>query len=207
MLDCRLRHAFRVSRATQIRLNPAYRGLPPIGNAGGCGAMLCAYDHLLAGDPGYAAQAQAFSARVRDISQQLAATGIRPGAKIGDVTITYDASCHLLYGQHASVEPLQMLKAIPDLKLVPLEGSERCCGGAGVYNLMETALSEKVLGEKLDHIKATGATVVATGNPGCHMQIAAGARLLAGMHGLIVCHPVELLDESYRRAGFYHRDA
>ena len=76
-----------------------------------------------------------------------------------------------------------------------------CCGGAGVYNLLEAELSQAVLHEKLKHIKESGAEVLATGNPGCQMQIAAGATLI-GMK-LKVCHPVELLDESYARAGFY----
>jgi glycolate oxidase iron-sulfur subunit len=76
-----------------------------------------------------------------------------------------------------------------------------CCGGAGVYNLLEPQLSQAVLAEKLKHIAESGAEVLATGNPGCHMQIAAGAKL-AGLP-LRVCHPVELLDESYARAGFY----
>jgi glycolate oxidase iron-sulfur subunit len=98
-----------------------------------------------------------------------------------------------------------MLWAIPNLNLTLLKDSEVCCGGAGVYNLLEPELSEEVLEEKLTQIKASGATVVATGNAGCHMQIAAGARL-AGLP-LRVCHPVELLDESYRRAGLYAGDA
>ena len=176
---------------------------PVVTNAGGCGAMLATYDHLLADDPQYAEPARAFSARVRDISQQLEVTGIRHGAKIGETVTTYDASCHLLYGQRAGEAPLQMLRAIPGLQFVPLEGSEKCCGGAGVYNLLEPDLSARVLDEKLMHIKQTDADVLATGNPGCHMQIGAGARLNESMPSLRVCHPVELLDESYRRAGFY----
>jgi len=115
--------------------------------------------------------------------------------------VTYDASCHLLNGQHATEAPLKVLRAIPKLKLVPLEGAERCCGGAGVYNLLEPAISSGVLQEKLGHIRETGAEILATGNPGCQMHIGAGARL-AGMD-LSLCHPIELLDESYRRAGFY----
>jgi glycolate oxidase iron-sulfur subunit len=79
-----------------------------------------------------------------------------------------------------------------------------CCGGAGVYNLLEPELSEQVLDEKLKNIEQSGAAVLATGNPGCHMQIAAGARL-AGIP-LRVVHPVELLDESYRRAGYYDEE-
>ena len=76
-----------------------------------------------------------------------------------------------------------------------------CCGGAGVYNLLEPELSQAVLDEKLQRIDESGAKILATGNAGCHMQIAAGAKL-AGM-SLHVCHPIELLDESYAAAGFY----
>ena len=171
-------------------------------NAGGCGAMLVSYAHLLADDPEYAARARDFSARVRDVSQQLEATGVRRAdSGAAEVTATYDASCHLLHGQRAQAEPLRMLGRVGGLRLVPLEGADVCCGGAGVYNLLETELSSRVLGEKLKHVRATGAELLATGNAGCHMQLAAGARL-AGLR-LRVVHPVELLDESYRRAGLY----
>jgi len=174
---------------------------PIVSNAGGCGAMLVAYGHLLADDPKYAERAKEFSARVRDIGQQLQAIGFRNGANVGFERTTYDASCHLLHGQRAADASLGMLWAIPDLKFAMLDGSEVCCGGAGVYNLLEPQLSQEVLNEKLRHIAESGAEVLATGNPGCHMQIAAGAKL-AGLP-LRVCHPVELLDESYARAGFY----
>jgi glycolate oxidase iron-sulfur subunit len=174
---------------------------PVVTNAGGCGAMLVSYAHLLAHDEVYAGRARAFGARVLDVSQQLALKGIREGARRGELAVTYDASCHLLHGQKAQVEPLRLLGGIPGLRLTPLEGSDVCCGGAGVYNLLETDLSARVLDEKLAHVRTTGARVLATGNPGCHMQIGAGARL-KGMT-LRVVHPVELLDESYRRAGFY----
>lgn len=174
---------------------------PIITNAGGCGAMLVSYAQLLAHDGQYAERAREFSARVRDISRQLEMTGMRAGASVGDCAATYDASCHLLHGQRAATSPLRMMSATHGLRLVPLEGSDVCCGGAGVYNLVEPELSARILDEKLKHIEETGAPILATGNPGCHMQIGAGAKL-CGMP-LRVCHPVELLDESYRRAGFY----
>jgi glycolate oxidase iron-sulfur subunit len=174
---------------------------PIVTNAGGCGAMLSSYGHLLANDEQFAERAQKFSARVCDVSQLLQTATIKPGGRATEKTVTYDASCHLLYGQRAGDAPLRMLEAIPNLKFVPLEGAERCCGGAGVYNLLEPAMSQSVLNEKLSRIRETGAEVLATGNPGCHMQIGAGA-LLSGMH-LKVCHPVELLDQSYQRAGLY----
>jgi len=175
--------------------------LPVVTNAGGCGAMLASYGQLLAHDAEYAARARDFSARVRDVSQQLAATGLREGAGGGEGAATYDASCHLLHGQRAATEPLRMLGAVRGLRLVPLAGGDVCCGGAGVYNLVEPELSARILDEKLAHVAETGAPILATGNPGCHMQLGAGARL-RGMT-LRVCHPVELLDESYRRAGMY----
>ena len=175
---------------------------PIVTNAGGCGAMLASYGHLLAGDADFAAQSQQFSARVRDVSQQLETVTIEQASEMTEA-VTYDASCHLLYGQHAGEAPLSMLGASGQLNFARLEGSERCCGGAGIYNLMEADLSSQVLSEKLANIRATGAKVLATGNPGCQMQIGAGA-LLAGMD-LRTCHPVELLDEAYARAGKYKK--
>ena len=168
---------------------------PVITNAGGCGAMLASYGHLLNN-----ADAEAFSARVRDVSQLLETREMLKGAPIEGRT-TYDASCHLLYGQHAGESSLKMLNAIPNLNFTQLEGAERCCGGAGIYNLVEPEMSRRVLNEKLDNIQASGAEVLATGNPGCQMQIGAGA-CLSGLN-LKVCHPIELVDESYKRAGFY----
>ncbi len=175
---------------------------PIITNAGGCGAMLSSYGHLLEHDA-IADEARKFSKRVRDVSQVLENQGIKSGAAVSNEPVTYDASCHLLYGQHAGEAPLKMMGSVPGLNFVKLEGSERCCGGAGIYNLMETELSGSVLDEKLANIRNTEASLLATGNPGCQMQIGAGAEL-AGMQ-LRVCHPVELLDESYRRAGYYKK--
>ena len=171
-------------------------GAPVITNAGGCGAMLVSYGHLLDND-----EAREFSTRVRDIGQQLATRNVKQGVSINEGTTTYDTSCHLLYGQKAGDSSLKMLDAIPNLKFKSLEGAERCCGGAGIYNLLQPEMSSLVLKEKLANIEATGAKVLATGNPGCQMQIGAGA-CLNGMD-LNVCHPIELLDESYRKAGFY----
>jgi glycolate oxidase iron-sulfur subunit len=170
---------------------------PIITNAGGCGAMLLSYAQLFPDDE----KARDFSSRVKDVGQQLAESEIKQGAEINNAVTTYDASCHLHYGQHASESSQAMLRSIPDLKFVSLEGSDRCCGGAGIYNLLQPEMSAGVLEEKLKHIKETNAEILATGNPGCQMQITAGAKM-CGMN-LRVCHPVELLDESYRLAGYY----
>jgi glycolate oxidase iron-sulfur subunit len=178
--------------------------MPVVTNAGGCGAILASYGHLLGSDETFAAAARTFSERIRDVSQQLKLVGSKAGSSITTKPITYDASCHLLYGQHAGEAPLEMLAAVSELNFARLEGSERCCGGAGLYNLLEPELSREVLAEKLANIQASGAQVLATGNPGCQMQIGAGA-LLAGVK-LRTCHPVELLDESYAQAGLYNQD-
>jgi glycolate oxidase iron-sulfur subunit len=174
---------------------------PVITNAGGCGAMLASYGHLLVEDEAFAERARSFSARVRDVGQQLETVVTKTAADVTGLPATYDSSCHLLYGQHAADASLKMMGAVVAQDFVKLEGSDRCCGGAGIYNLLEPDLSQQVLGEKLAEIRKTGAKVLASGNPGCQMQIGAGA-LLAEMD-LIVCHPVELLDEAYARAGMY----
>jgi glycolate oxidase iron-sulfur subunit len=174
---------------------------PIVTNAGGCGAMLTTYGHLFANDKELAERAARFSARVRDVSQQLATVEMRAAPRPTDTLVTYDTSCHLLYGQRSGEASEQMLRTVAGDKFVALNGTERCCGAAGVYNLMQPEMSQRVLQEKLDHIKSTHAGILATGNPGCQMHIGAGACL--SQMDLKVCHPIELVDQAYERAGFY----
>lgn len=176
-------------------------GAPIITNAGGCGAMLATYGNLLENDQAVAESAAEFSRRVRDVSQQLQTVEPRSVPAAASAKCTYDTSCHLLYGQKAGEASQQMLRSAVGPNFVPLEGTERCCGAAGIYNLLQPEMSGRVLQEKLDHVRETGATILATGNPGCQMQIGAGAQL-AGMK-LQVCHPIELVDEAYAEAGIY----
>lgn len=163
-------------------------------NAAGCGAMLKEYHLLLEDDPVWSDRARVLSARVRDVSELLAARGPRPGAPL-PLTVTYDAPCHLLHAQRVLTPPLAVLAAIPELELVPLTDSEQCCGSAGIYNLVQPDVSLAVLQPKLGNIRATGARFVATGNPGCLMQIGAG--LARTGSAVRVVHPVDLLDASY----------
>jgi glycolate oxidase iron-sulfur subunit len=109
--------------------------------------------------------------------------------------VTYDAPCHLIHAQRIASAPLEVLKSIPGLDLVPMRGQESCCGGAGIYNLQHTAFSAEILADKILAIRETGADTVATANPGCIMQLGAGA-LLEGLQ-VDVIHPVELLDAAY----------
>ncbi len=121
---------------------------PIITNAGGCGAMLASYAHLLADDAGYAARAGEFSRRVRDVSQELSADLLETSCGDACEAVTYDASCHLMYGQKAADDSLKMLLSA-GVKYVPLAGKDICCGGAGIYNLLEPDLSSRILSEKL----------------------------------------------------------
>ena len=163
-------------------------------NSAGCGAMMKEYGHLLAEDPAWHARAEAIAARVRDASELLAAAGPKPGGPV-EARVTYDAPCHLLHAQRIAREPLRILEAIPGLELVPLPDADRCCGAAGIYSLIEPETSGAVLDRKLDDVAGTEAQLVATGNPGCLMQIGAGLMRRPG--GRAAIHPVELLDESY----------
>jgi glycolate oxidase iron-sulfur subunit len=174
---------------------------PIVTNAGGCGAMLTTYAHLFANDDELVGPAANFSARVRDVSQQLATVEMRTAPAPVESNVTYDTSCHLLYGQHSGEASERMLRSVVGDKFVALNGTERCCGAAGIYNLMQPEMSQRVLQEKLDHIDSTHAGILATGNPGCQMHIGAGACL--SQMKLKVCHPIELVDQAYERAGFY----
>jgi glycolate oxidase iron-sulfur subunit len=115
------------------------------------------------------------------------------------IRVTYDAPCHLQHAQRVTEAPLSVLAAIPGLELVPLHDSDQCCGSAGIYNLIEPDTSDAVLAPKLANIKATGAPFVATGNPGCLMQIGAGL-IRSGMSTRSI-HPIDLLDASYAAFG------
>jgi glycolate dehydrogenase iron-sulfur subunit len=163
-------------------------------NAAGCGAMMKDYGHLLRDDPEWAERAAHVSARVRDVSELLAAAGPQPGARL-PLRATYDAPCHLHHAQRVTDAPMAMLRVIPGLELVSLPDADRCCGGAGIYNLVHPDIAAGVLRSKLENIGSTGAVLVATGNPGCHMQIGAG--LVRSGSRVRCVHPVDLLDRAY----------
>lgn len=165
-------------------------------NAAGCGAMLKQYGHLLHDDPAWAERAQRISNKTRDVSELLATAGPVAGTRPIPLRVTHDPPCHQMHAQRIVHPPLQLLRAVPGLTLIPLEDADQCCGSAGIYNLVEPATSDAVLAPKLARIAETHAEVVATGNPGCSMQIGAGLQL-AGAKTTVV-HPVELLAASYR---------
>lgn len=169
-------------------------------NSAGCGAMCREYGHLLADDPAWAPRAAAFGARVRDVHQLLALSGPVPvptSDTSAPTRVAYDAPCHLQHAQRIVDPPLAVLRAAGGIALVPLADSDQCCGSAGIFNLVRPEVAERVLSPKLARIAESGAAVVATGNPGCLMQIGGGLRLTGS--GVVARHPVELLDEDYAR--------
>jgi glycolate oxidase iron-sulfur subunit len=163
-------------------------------NASGCGAMLKEYAHLLADDTTWSERAARVASRARDVSELLSAAGPKAGGELA-LTVTYDAPCHLVHAQRVVSPPLAVLAAIPGLQLVPLADADQCCGSAGIYNLIEPEMSNAVLETKLERIADTKAALVATGNPGCLMQIGAGLSQRGSPTRVV--HPVDLLDASY----------
>jgi glycolate oxidase iron-sulfur subunit len=178
-----------------------------ITNAGGCGSHLKHYSKLLADDPAYAPRAELWDRKVKDIHEWLADIKCQvPSVRFQApdtshlaprILITYHESCHLCHGQKITSQPRELLRSIPGLKLVELPESSWCCGSAGVYNIVQPEMAEKLLRRKLDHIESTGATTVTTGNPGCLLQLVNGARK-RGLN-LRVVHPITLLAEAYRK--------
>jgi len=171
---------------------------PIVVNSAGCGALMKEYGHLLGHEQG-----ERFGARVRDVTELLAGDGMRGpigGAPL-DMHVAYDPPCHLLHAQGVAVPPLRLFAAIPLLELVPVPGAAECCGSAGLFTLLEPEMSRAVLAAKIERLRETAPQVVATGNPGCQMQIGAG--LAAAGVATRVRHPVELLDDAYRAAGRY----
>lgn len=168
-------------------------------NAAGCGMALKEYGHLLGDDSKYAEAAAQLAGISRDVSELLAA-GVRRGASVPR-RVTYDAACHLCHAQRLQEAPRAMLDAIPDLDLVSLPDEEECCGGAGIYGMTHPELGGRIGSDKVTAVIETGVDVVVTANPGCIMQIGAGLMLQGSP--IKALHPVELLDESYERAGFY----
>jgi glycolate oxidase iron-sulfur subunit len=166
-------------------------------NSAGCGALLKEYGRLVGTDA-----AARLAAKVRDVSELLAERGPRPGAPV-QLDVAYDAPCHLQHAQRIHDAPLALLNAVPGLRLRLLPGADRCCGSAGIYSVLRPQMARMVLEQKIAAVSSATPPLdlVVTGNPGCLMQIGAGLR--AARLPIDVAHPVELLDHSYREAGFY----
>jgi Fe-S oxidoreductase len=168
-------------------------------NAAGCGATMKEYSHLLRDDLAYRDKAERFCAMVKDAGEFLADLGLAGELGPVEMTVTYQDPCHLAHGQRIRSQPRKLLRAIPGLKLVEMDGADRCCGSAGIYNLTHPNMSQHLLKEKMQAVAATGAKAIVAPNPGCMLQLRAGARQRGAE--LEVYHLMDLLDRAYRNAG------
>lgn len=177
-------------------------------NSAGCGSHMKEYGHLLAQDPAWAERARRFAARVKDVSEFLASPANRgrlesrlQAARSAETTTgacraTWDDPCHLCHGQRIRREPRTLLDMVPALERVEMADAEACCGSAGIYSLSRPTDAAAVLEPKLESLRASGARLLVTGNPGCHLQWDAGVRA-AGLD-VRVAHVVEVLAEALR---------
>jgi glycolate oxidase iron-sulfur subunit len=158
-------------------------------NAAGCGSAMREYGHWTSDEA-----AKHLAARTRDVTELLAEAELplRPLP----LTVTYHDACHLAHGQKVRAAPRALLAKIPGLTVVPLADSELCCGSAGVYNILEPEMAERLLAHKVDRVVESGARTVVTGNPGCLLQIASGCRR-RGVD-IEVIHPVTLVARAVR---------
>jgi glycolate oxidase iron-sulfur subunit len=165
-------------------------------NAAGCGSHLKDLAYLFEGDA-FLPRAQAFQAKVRDVSEVLASLPARARRAPYPVRVAYHSPCHLGHAQGVTEPPRAMLRSIPGLELVEIADGDACCGSAGVYNLLEPGSAAAIGRRKVEAVIAAGARLLASANPGCTLQI---QRHLAaqGVH-LDAAHPIEILDDSLRR--------
>jgi glycolate oxidase iron-sulfur subunit len=165
-------------------------------NAAGCGSTLKEYDELLEHDSVYAEKARQFKSRMKDVNEFLASIELNTRMGPVPVTATYQDSCHLAHGQRVRAQPRKLLRAVPGLTFQEMPMADLCCGSAGIYNVVQNEMAMQVLQSKMDYVNMTGADVIVTANPGCMLQLKAGAKLHG--KGQRVAHVVEILDEAYR---------
>jgi glycolate oxidase iron-sulfur subunit len=166
-----------------------------ISNAAGCGSTLKEYGELLEGDAQYAGKAHQFSKLTRDVNEFLASITLNPLMGKVEASATYQDSCHLLHGQKIKAAPRKLLAQVPGLDFREMPKSDICCGSAGIYNVVQNEMAMEVLRDKMGNVNSTKAEWIVTANPGCMLQLEAGARLHG--HGQRVMHVIEVLDQAY----------
>ncbi len=172
----------------------------------GCGATLAEYGDLFRGGGDDApdaeqARATAFAARVRDVTEVLDELGLPKGRALVPETIAVHDACHLAHARGVREAPRRLLRALPGARVVDVPFSDRCCGSAGIYNLVQPEMADRLLAQKIDAVVAARPTVVAAGNAGCLLQMQRGAKR-RGLD-LPMRHPVEIVARAYPRRGAY----
>ncbi len=169
-------------------------------NAAGCGHTLKEYGHILADDPDYVERAQAFSNKVRDVQEFLVEVGLSAPLhplQADPLVTVYQDACHLLHGQKISRQPRQLLEQIPGLVLKEPLDAALCCGSAGVYNMLQPEIAAELGQMKATNLVKTGATLIASSNPGCSLQIKQALEQQG--ETVMLKHPMQLLDLSIRQ--------
>ncbi|WP_209123659.1 (Fe-S)-binding protein [Alkalihalobacillus sp. BA299] len=167
-----------------------------INNAGGCGSMLNEYGHLFDGDQEWGERARRFVAKSKDISEILyELNGLTFTREVNDV-VTYQPSCHLTNVQKVVDEPLELLKNIPGIEYREMQDHNRCCGSAGIYNIVNYDDSMEILDSKMEKYKPTKATTIVTTNPGCLLQMKMGIKRENLEDRVRAVHLVDLLIEA-----------
>jgi glycolate oxidase iron-sulfur subunit len=166
-------------------------------NAAGCGSTLKEYHELLENDPAYAAKAHEFVSKLKDVTEFLASIDLNTEMKPVPYTVTYQDSCHLAHGQKVRAAPRMLLRAVPGLTFKEMPMSDLCCGSAGIYNIVQNDMAMALLEKKMRYMNSVNPDVIVTANPGCMLQLRAGAKLHS--KGQPVKHVVEILDEAYGR--------
>jgi glycolate oxidase iron-sulfur subunit len=167
-------------------------------NAAGCGAAMKEYGYLLRDDATYAERAKRFGSLVKDASEFLVDLGLVGKLAPLEMSVTYQDPCHLAHGQRVRSQPRTLLQSIPRIKFIEAEGSDRCCGSAGIYNITHPGMSQHLLKEKMQAIAGTGAEAVVAPNPGCMLQLRYGAQQYGP--SVKVYHLMDLLDRAYAEA-------
>ncbi len=167
-----------------------------ITNAAGCGSTLKEYDELLEHDPKYREKALEFKRRMKDVTEFLASIELNREMRRVDAIATYQDSCHLAHGQKIKDAPRKLLKQVPGLTYREMPMADLCCGSAGIYNVAQNEMAMQILRHKMEYVGMTNASLIVTANPGCMLQLAAGARLYGKNQR--VAHVVQVLDEAYR---------
>jgi glycolate oxidase iron-sulfur subunit len=164
-------------------------------NAAGCGSSMKEYGELFGDDPSWARRAHDFSARVRDASELLAELGPPVAARSPiHAKVAYHDACHLAHAQGIRTQPRDLLRSIPGIELVEIAEPEICCGSAGIYNLVQPEAGAALGERKARHVLAAAPDIIATGNPGCTLQIRAACARLGQSRPVL--HPIELVDAS-----------
>jgi glycolate oxidase iron-sulfur subunit len=165
-------------------------------NSAGCGSAMKEYRELLREDEAYAERAERISDKAKDIMEFLDEIGLQGKLKEVRCRVTYQDACHIAQAQRIKTQPRNVVKKIPGVEFIELPESELCCGSAGIYNMVETEMSGRLLDRKIRNLRETNANLLVVGNPGCLLQIQMGIK----QNGLNIktAHPIELLDWAYR---------